>query len=186
MSNSATLFLIASLAPTVGLAQKLPEHAKNLAPYVASPQSVVDKMLEAARVKPGDTVYDLGSGDGRVLVAAVQKFKAAKAVGIEISAKLVSKAKDLIKTTGLTGRAEVVHGNLLDADISPADVVTIYLMTGSNEMLRPKLEKSLKPGARVVSHDFEVRGWAPVRVEKAYAFDRLHTIYVYEMPPPAQ
>jgi len=140
-------------------------------------------MLEAAELKPGEVVYDLGCGDGRVLITAIQKFRAAKAIGVEISAKIVRAAMDTVRSLGLQDRAKVIHGNLMDQDVSDADVVTLYLLTSSNEILRPKLEKSMKSGSRVVSHDFEVKGWKPDRVEKAYSYNRLHTIYVYQMPP---
>jgi ubiquinone/menaquinone biosynthesis C-methylase UbiE len=140
-------------------------------------------MLEAAQLRPGEVVYDLGCGDGRVLITAIQKFKAAKAIGVEISAKIVRAAMDTVRSLGLQDRAKVIHGNLMDQDVSDADVVTLYLLTSSNEILRPKLEKGMKPGSRVVSHDFEVKGWKPDRVEKAYSYNRLHTIYVYQMPP---
>jgi SAM-dependent methyltransferase len=151
-----------------------------LAPAVPSPQNVVEKMLEAAKLKPGETLYDLGSGDGRVLIMAAQRF-GAKAVGIEISAKEVQTSQERIKTLKLDNRVQVIEGDLLNADISPADVVTIYLLTSSNDLLRPHLERSLRPGARVVCHDYPIRGWNPVAVEEIDAHRRTHKIYVYEM-----
>ncbi len=165
-----------------GLGAQRPRHAQSLAPYVPSPQPVVDKMLEAAGLRPGETLFDLGSGDGRVVITAAQKFDA-RAVGVEISARLVSAANDRIKRLGLEDKVRIIHGHLMDVDLSTADVVTLYLLTSSNDVLRPKLEQSLKPGARVVSHDFQVRGWKPWRVEKAAAHNRVHTIYVYQIPP---
>lgn len=181
--NSLQKSVFGVLFAGCALAQGRPEHTKNLAPYVVSPQIVVDKMLEAARLRPGETVYDLGCGDGRVLVTAVRKFNAAKAVGVEISQKLVNMAMETIRALGpLQDRARVMHADLMDVDVSEADVVTLYLLTESNAQLRPKLEKSLKPGARVVSHEFKMRGWDPVRVEKAPGYRHVHTIYVYEMP----
>ena len=92
-------------------------------------------------------------------------------------------AAENIKRAGLENRATVIEGNLLDVDVTGADVVILYLLTQSNDLLRPKLERSLHAGARVVSHDYQVPGWKPVLVEKAEAYNRLHTIYVYEMPP---
>lgn len=158
------------------------DHAKSLAPYVPSPQQVVERMLEAAQVKPGETVYDLGCGDGRVLITAAEKFKA-KAVGIELSHRLVEQARGQIQLRGLQNSVSVVEGNLLEANLAGADVVTLYLLTESNSKLRPLLEKYLKPGARVVSHDFEIRGWRPTRVEEVSAYRRMHRIYVYEVTP---
>lgn len=153
-------------------------YAKKLAPYVASPGQVVDLMLEMAKIKPGETVYDLGSGDGRILIAAADRYKA-KAVGVEISPALVAAATEEIKKAGLSDRAKVIQGDVLQTDFSAADVVTIYMDAASNAKLRPQLEK-LKAGARVVSHDAEVPGWKPVRVEKTAA-DAGHTIYLYQV-----
>lgn len=153
---------------------------RSLAPFVPSPQHIVERMLEAAALKPGETVFDLGCGDGRVLVTAVEKFRA-KAVGVELSPKVAQMAKDNIKYKGIQNSASVIEGNLLDVDLSNADVVTLYLLTESNSKLRPNLERYLKPGARVVSHDFEIRGWKPVRVEEVQAHRRAHRIYVYEV-----
>ncbi len=138
-------------------------------------------MLIASGLKPGETLYDLGSGDGRIVITAAQKY-GAKAVGVEISEPLVRTANENIRHAGLEARASIIRGHLLDVDLSEADVVTLYLLTSSNEQLRPNLEKYLKPGARVVSHDFQIRGWKPVKVERAMAHSREHTIYVYRMP----
>ncbi|MBM3724118.1 MAG: class I SAM-dependent methyltransferase [Acidobacteria bacterium] len=154
---------------------------KNLAPFVTTPQNVVEKMLEMARIKPGETVFDLGCGDGRVLVTAVQKFEA-RAVGVEISERLVKSVNETLQKENIAGRARVVHGDLMDVDLGEADVVTLYLMRDANDTIRPKLERDLKPGARVVSHDYEIRGWKPVAVEYAEAHRRKHAIYMYEIP----
>jgi precorrin-6B methylase 2 len=153
---------------------------QNLAPFVASPQEIIDLMLESAGVKPGEIVYDLGCGDGRIVVTAVNKFRA-KAVGVELNPELARAASDMIFRLGLQNRATILRANMMDVDISPADVVTLYLLTSSNEMLRPKLEKSLKPGARVVSHDYAVRGWKPVRVDELEVHGRTHKIYLYRV-----
>ncbi len=158
-----------------------PQYANKLAPYVASPVHVVDRMLEMANIRPGETLYDLGSGDGRILIAAVQKYKV-KAVGVEISPKLVARAETSIAKAGLEGQARVIQGDLLNVDFTGADVVTIYLATPLNEQLRPRLEKYLKPGARVVSHDYAIPGWKPSKVDKTEG-SRSHLIYLYEMPP---
>jgi cyclopropane fatty-acyl-phospholipid synthase-like methyltransferase len=155
--------------------------AENLAPFVPSPQIVVDKMLEAAEVKSGETVFDLGCGDGRIVITAAQAFKA-KGVCVELASNLVKETKERVKRLGLENRISVVQEHLLNVDLTPADVVTVYLLTSSNELLKPNLEK-LKPGARVVSHDFRMRGWKPDRTETVEASNRTHTIYVYRMPP---
>lgn len=155
--------------------------ADNLAPYIPSPQAVVDRMLEAARIKPGEVVYDLGSGDGRVVITAAQKYRA-KAVGVEISSDLCRRAEARIKELGLQDRVKIVHNSALRVDLSGADVVTMYLLTSSNDVLKPRLEQSLKPGARVVSTDFPVPGWKPRETIRLQMDDKVaHTIYVYEM-----
>ena len=161
--------------------RELRQENHNLAPFVVSPQPIVDKMLEMASIKPSETVYDLGCGDGRILIAAAQQYKA-KGVGIEISGRLVKMANEKVRSMQLHDQITIRQGHLLDVDLSDADVVMIYLETGSNDLLKPNLEKFLKPGSRVVSHDFEVRGWKASKVEKIHAFNRHHTIYLYELP----
>ena len=153
--------------------------SNKLAPYVASPARVVDLMLEMAKIKPGETVYDLGSGDGRIVIAAAEKYKA-KAVGVEISPKLVASATADIERAGLSSEARVIQGDVLKTDFTGADVVAMYLETKLNAELRPLLEKYLKPGARVVTHDYPVPGWKPTRVEKVEG-RVMHTIYLYEI-----
>ncbi|HWY46505.1 MAG TPA: methyltransferase domain-containing protein [Bryobacteraceae bacterium] len=160
--------------------QRAKHYANSLAPYVASPQQIVDRMLELADLKPGEMLYDLGSGDGRVLITAVQRYHA-KAVGIEISELLVKSTTERIQKLGLDNDARVIRGDLLEVDLSPADVVTIYLATDSNEILRPNLEKYLKPGARVVSHDYVVPGWKPKFVDKDLPDAHGHVIYLYQI-----
>src|SRR5713101_1326007 len=110
-----------AIAPT-------PRYANKLAPYVSSPARVVDRMLELANIKPGETLYDLGCGDGRILIAAAEKYKA-RAVGVEISPKLVAEATSNIHKEGLDDQARVIQGDLLSTDLSSADVVTMYLAT---------------------------------------------------------
>jgi protein-L-isoaspartate O-methyltransferase len=161
--------------------QHVKHYANSLAPYVVSPQEIVDRMLEMADLRPGEKLYDLGSGDGRILITAVVRFKA-KAVGVEISDDLVSSTNARIRRLGLDNDAQVIHGNFLDVDLSPADVVTLYLATDANEILRPNLEKYLKRGSRVVSHDYTVPGWKPKLVDKDPDIHG-HLIYLYEMPP---
>jgi protein-L-isoaspartate O-methyltransferase len=181
-----TAILIAVLlTPASQQLFQIEQRSQYLAPGVWSPIAVCERMLELAHVKPGETVFDLGSGDGRVLIIAAQKF-GAKAVGVEISENLVKRSKERIEAEGLSHRITVIHGDLMTVDISAADVVTIYLLRDSNELLRPKLEASLKPGARVVSHDYEIRGWKPVAVEKTQANNRPRAIYLYEIPKKKQ
>lgn len=153
---------------------------RTLAPYVPTPERVVEQMLEAAEVTKDDVVYDLGSGDGRILIAAAEQFKA-KAVGIEINPTLVSETRQRVEELGLAELVSVQQAHLLEADLSPATVVTVYLLSSSNEQLKPKFEKELAPGARVVSHDFQFRGWTPSKTIEVDGDSRPHRIYVYEM-----
>jgi SAM-dependent methyltransferase len=151
-----------------------------LAPSYPSPQPVVDRMLALADIKPGETVYDLGCGDGRIVITAATKF-AAKAVGVEIRRDIYEKTAARVASLGLADQVRIVHGDALKTNLGPADVVTLYLLTSSNERLRPVLEAQLRKGARVVSHDFEIRGWKPMKTEKVLVEGRPHMIYVYRM-----
>lgn len=154
-----------------------------MAPYVPSPQEIIDRMLEVARTTQGDTVIDVGCGDGRILITAVQKFRA-KAIGIEIDPRIASQASDTILKLGLQNKARVLRADVFDADLSAADVVTLYLTTSFNEKLRPKFEKSLRPGTRVVSHDYGIRGWNPSAVEEVFVHGRRHRIFLYIVEAP--
>jgi tRNA A58 N-methylase Trm61 len=148
-------------------------------PFVESPEEVVRKMLELADVRSGEIVYDLGSGDGRILIAAAKDF-GAKAVGYEIREDLMRRALERIKSLNLTGAIKIVNADLYTADVGEADVVTLYLTTTANEKLKPKLEKELKYGARVVSHDFSFSEWRPITVSTGEPSG--HTIYLYSAP----
>lgn len=170
--------LIFALLAPVAFGQAPPALASKLAPYVASPSRVVDMMLDMAKVKQGDVLFDLGSGDGRILIAAAERK--AQATGIEINPKLVLAATEEIARAGLSNQAKVIQGDVLQTDFSAANVVTIYMDTASNAKLRPQLEKYLKPGSRVVSHDYEIPGWKATRVEKTDE-RQPHTIYLYEV-----
>jgi ubiquinone/menaquinone biosynthesis C-methylase UbiE len=155
--------------------------AQKLAPYVSSPQPIVDKMLEIARLKSGETIYDLGCGDGRILFAAAQNF-GAKGVGVELSDVLVKRARERVDLLGLQDQVKIVQGDMLQVNVSEANVVALYLLTEANDQLRPKLERELKPGSRVVSLEFKIPGWKPARVEKIEAHRHPYTIYLYELP----
>ncbi|MEM3692845.1 MAG: rRNA adenine N-6-methyltransferase family protein [Candidatus Bathyarchaeia archaeon] len=150
----------------------------SLAPFVASPMEVVRRMLEIAKVGPDDTLYDLGCGDARMLITAVLEFKAKKAVGYELRSDLFQTCLKNIAEKNLGSRITVVNGDLMNADISEATVITLYLTSTGNDKLRPKFEKEAKPGTRIVSHDFSINRWRPEKVEK---FDG-HTIYLYVIP----
>src|SRR5215831_16849198 len=154
--------------------------AENLGPAIPTPQSVVERMLEAGRVKPGDLVYDLGSGDGRIVITAAQKY-GARAVGIELMPDLCQKARERVKAAGLADRVRIIEGSALRIDLSPADVVTMFFLTGSNDRLRPALEKQLRIGARVVSNEFPVRGWKAQETIHLRSGKMDYSIFVYEI-----
>jgi len=133
--------------------------------YVPTPQPVVDAMLALANVKKTDVVYDLGSGDGRIVITAAKKY-GARGVGIEVDPVLVKKARENAAAAGVSDRVRFVTQNLFSADIRPATVVTLYLLQSLNERLRPKLVRELTPGTRVVSHVFNMGPeWPPERTE---------------------
>lgn len=148
-------------------------------PYVPTPEAVVRKMLEIAKVGPEDVVYDLGCGDGRIVILAAKEFKAKKAVGIEINDERIKEALENVKKNGVEGKVVIEKGNFFDVDLSEATVITMFLLTNVNEMLKPKLEKELKPGTRVVSHEFEIRGWTPKEVVKVEDGNMSHIVYLY-------
>lgn len=152
----------------------------NIAPYAPTPMPVVERMLELAEVSSGDVVYDLGSGDGRVVIMAAQKY-GAKAVGIEINDRLVKGSSEKIRELRLDGLATIIKGNLLQADIKPATVVFVYLLPQANEKIRPLLEKNLKPGARVIAHDFRFLGWQWEKTADVEVDGAIHHLYLYRI-----
>ncbi len=153
-----------------------------LAPFVPTPDSVVEGMLALAKVDKRDTVYDLGSGDGRIVILAAQKYHA-HAVGVEIDDDLSRKSSDRIAALGLQERAKILHMNMYKVDLKPATVVTLYLLTSVNERLKPILERDLRAGARVVTHDFKIPGWEPEKVEDVMTDGGFtKKIYLYVRP----
>lgn len=133
-------------------------------PYVPSPQEVVEAMLKLAGVKSSDTVIDLGCGDGRIVVTAAKKF-GARAIGYDLDPERIKEANDSAKESGVSDKVKFVEKNLFDAEIKDASVVTLYLLPGVNEKLKPRLLKELKPGTRIVSHSFSMGDWQPVKQE---------------------
>jgi predicted RNA methylase len=144
------------------------------APWVPGSWRVINRMLELADVKPGQKVVDLGAGDGRIVILAARKFKAV-AVGVEIDPFRWMIANLWILLLGLRGKAQVRLGDMRRFPTDGADVVTLYLLQGTNQTLKDSLEKSLRPGAKVVSHTFSMSGWNPV------ALDDRRGIFVYEI-----
>ena len=150
-------------------------------PFVPTPPEVVDRMLEMAQVKAGDVIYDLGSGDGRIIIRAAKRY-GVKGVGIEIDADLAQKARDNAFKEKVDHLVEFRVQDALTVDVSAATVVTLYMLPEFNAKLRPIFDKQLKPGSRVVSHDFEIQGWVPDKVERIKG-DLLHdhTILLFEV-----
>lgn len=170
--------------PFFGSAQQtdLTQYGNKFAPYVVTPEHAVDRMLEMANLKPGETLFDLGCGDGRILITAVQKYKV-KAVGIEISDHLARSVAEKVKKQGLQDRVKIIHGDFMKQDLSSANVVTLYLETDANDTLRPKLERFLKPHTRVVSYDYPIPGWKEIETAEAKGSQGFsHTIYLYQVP----
>lgn len=151
----------------------------SLAPFVASPPNVVTTMLQLAGLKKDEVLFDLGCGDGRIILEAVQKFDA-MAVGVELDEGRYRECLKKIKEAHLEDRVEVIHGNLLDVELRRADVVTLYLLTSANEKVKPNLERDLKSGARVVSHDFSIPGWTTSAVKEIKEDWNSHTLYLYK------
>jgi predicted RNA methylase len=137
-------------------------------------------MLQIGNLKPNEKMFDLGSGDGRLVIMAAQKFKA-DATGIEIDEKLYEESTEAIRKAKLQAKARIVLGDILKQDFSNADLLTVYLLPGSNDKIRPMLEKQLKKGARVVAHDFEFSGWRAEKVELVEddGEGRSHTLFLY-------
>jgi predicted RNA methylase len=156
-----------------------------IAPFVPSPVPVIQFMLKLANLKAGEVLFDLGAGDGRTVIMAAKDF-GARAVGVELREDLAKKALATIFDNGLTDRVTIVNGDVFSVNLTSADVVFLYLTTSANEKIRPKLETDLRKGVRVVSHDYEIIGWKPVRVENFCENPKLgypsHTIYLYQRP----
>jgi protein-L-isoaspartate O-methyltransferase len=155
--------------------------AEKLAPYYPTPETIVDKMLRLGELKAGEKMYDLGSGDGRIVILAAQKFHA-EAVGVELDRDLCKQSAARIVKLGLDKNAHIVNGDLLKQNYSSADLVTVYLLPDAvNNKVQPLLDKQLKKGARIVAKDFDFRNWTPEKVENI-ADDgegRSHTLYLY-------
>jgi len=153
------------------------------APDVRTPPEVVVEILRLARVGPDDVVYDLGSGDGRIVIAAARDF-GARGVGIELDPDLVAESARNARRAGVGERTRFLLQNIFEADVSEATVVTLYLSPDLNLRLRPKLLSQLKPRSRIVSHDFPIGDWQPGRVVNFKGPERTHVLSLWIIPPP--
>ncbi len=149
--------------------------------FVPTPPETVDEMLRQANLKDGDVLYDLGSGDGRIPLAAARRY-GVRAVGIDIDEKLVREANEAARREGLGGLVSFRHGDMFAADVSEATVVTLYLSNTLNVMLRPKLLRELRPGTRIVSHDFRMGDWPPEKAVRVPWKNLYRTVYVWTVP----
>ncbi|HEY7654215.1 MAG TPA: methyltransferase domain-containing protein [Methylomirabilota bacterium] len=150
-------------------------------PDVRTPLVVVNEMLRLASVSADDMVYDLGSGDGRIVIAAARD-RGARGVGLEIDPALVAESAERARRLGLADRVSFLRQDLFEADLRPATVVTLYLSPDLNRRLRPKLLSELRPGARIVSHSFDMGDWAPTRILQVSSNEGSHTLYLWVVP----
>jgi SAM-dependent methyltransferase len=158
--------------------------AVDLAPYVQTPMPVVEKMLELAALGPGDVLYDIGCGDGRIVITAAKKY-GIRAVGIDILPRMVEASRANARREGVEKLTRFISADATKANLSEATVVTLYLLPESNELLRPKLERELRPGARVVSHGYIMTGWENRLTGKATVVDEKgeeHSVFAYRKP----
>lgn len=184
----ASLVFFALILPSPGtnavFAQQPPASGRptgeKLAPYYPTPETIVDRMLEFGQLKADERMYDLGSGDGRIVIMAAQKYHA-EATGIELDGDLYISSEAKIRKLGLQKSARIVHGDILTQNYSDADLITVYLLPDSNIKLRPVLEAQLKKGTRVVAHDFGIGGWVPTKTLTIPddGEGRSHTLFLY-------
>lgn len=153
----------------------------SIVPFVPSPKPVVREMLELAGIIPGEVVYDLGAGDGRIVIEAVKGYNA-KGVAVEIRPDLIKRIAENVVKEGIKNSVRIIKNDLYKVDLSKADVITLYLTSDMNAKLRHKLERELKPGARVVAHDFPVPGWKPKEILKVKYDGRIHRVFLYKIP----
>src|SRR5690349_3287206 len=179
--------LAAAMLATTALAADL-NPVKDAGPYVPSPQSVVADMLRYADVGPSDFLIDLGSGDGRIVLTAAKVF-GARGFGVEIKEELVEKSNLAAKNEGLAERVKFMKQDLFKTDMSQATVITMYLLPDTVNLLKDKFLNELKPGTRIVSHDYPLTGWKPVKYEQFDLEEKVNIsgvtttiIYVYMVP----
>ena len=174
-------FALLLLLPLTGCGSSVAVWTDGEVPFVRSTPEVIDRMLELARVKPGDVIYDIGSGDGAIVIRAAKKY-GARGVGIEIDQDLVLKARGIAFKEKVEHLVEFRAQDAFTADVSSATVVTLYMLPEFNAKLRPMLERQLRPGTRVVSHDYPIEGWTPDRVEDVKGtFLHDHKVMLFEI-----
>jgi SAM-dependent methyltransferase len=177
LARFVAVFLLAAALPLAAQQAAAPLDV----PFVPTPADAVAAMLKLAGVKKDDVVYDLGSGDGRIVIAAARRY-GARGVGIDIDPARIAEAEQNARAAGVASRVRFVRQDLFDADLGEATVVTLYLLPRINLRLRPKLLAELKPGTRVVSYGFDMGDWAPARTVAVGS----STLYLWVIPPRSQ
>ena len=152
------------------------------APYVSTPQPVVDAMLRIADVGPNDVVYDLGCGDGRIVISAASNF-GARGVGVDLDPRRIEEANAAARSAGVSGRVRFVVQDLFKTDFSEASVLALYLFPEMNARLLPKIRAELRPGSRVVSYQFGIGDWVPVASEGIWTGELRSEIFLFKLPP---
>ncbi len=150
-------------------------------PYVPTPHEIVDRMLAMVNVKRNDIVYDLGSGDGRIIITAAQRY-GARGVGYELDPRRIQEANENARVAGVENRVRFIKQDLFEADLSAATIVTLYLLPEVNLKLRPKLLRELKPGTRIVSHNYGLGDWDPIMTERLDSGKREHLVFYWVVP----
>ena len=178
-SRAAAAFALL-MALSCGLVAQDKKDVEKLAPYYPTPEVIVEKMLEFGELKKGEKMFDLGSGDGRIVLMAAEKYKAIS-TGVEFDKDLWLQSSERIKRLKLEKLANIIHGDIMVQDYSSANLITVYLLPISNDKVRPLLEKQLKKGTRIVAHDFEIAGWIPEKTKHIEddGEGRSHTLYLY-------
>ena len=181
-SQQATTKPAATPKPPANVAIVQPTEDPLDVPYVPTPDAVVARMLEVAKVGPDDLLYDLGSGDGRIVITAAQRY-GARGVGYDLNPQRIEESNENARRAGVADRVRFVEQDLFEADLTGATVVTLYLLPSVNLKLRPKLLKDLAPGTRVVSHNYGMGDWEPTSVDEVDVDGAKHYVYFWTVPP---
>jgi trans-aconitate methyltransferase len=176
------LALVALVVASTGAQPLKPIEKEPEVPYVPTHERIVAEMLKVAKVGKNDVLYDLGSGDGRIVITAAKKF-GTRGVGVDIDPVRVKEARENAAKAGVTDRVKFLQQDLFETDIREATVVTLYLLPEVNLRLRPKLLSELKPGTRVVSHNYDMGDWTPLKTLQVRVPED-HTIYYWVVPTP--
>jgi SAM-dependent methyltransferase len=180
------LFAVAASAqaPTAPSASPTTSRPAPEVPYVPTKEPVLDQMLDMAKIQPGDVLYDLGCGDGRIVIEAAKRY-GIRGVGVDIDPERIREANDNARRAGVSHLVRFYEGDLFDTDLKEATVVTLYLLPDVNLRLRPKLLSELKPGTRVVSHNYDMGDWKPAGTRRLTVEGTEHVVYFWVVPPRA-